>query len=132
MSDGRDELRDRFEDHLAEPSGSTEDTEDTDGSEDTAEADDAGDAGETGHTGHTETAEGSGDGDASDTTRSRSQYAMYLSESLQDELDETFEQFNAQRTLDGEPKVEKHRDFLESVVRAGLEADWEGRIDESE
>ena len=51
----------------------------------------------------------------------RSQYAMYLSEDLQKELNNSFERLNAQRVLDDTEKVEKHRHFLEGVVRAGLD-----------
>lgn len=63
--------------------------------------------------------------DRTQSIRERSQVPMYLSEALQEDLDETFELRNAQRTIDGKPKMEKNRDFLEAVVRAGLESDWE-------
>lgn len=91
MTDAKDELRDRFEEH-------TEDTGGTRGAQD------------------------------SDTTRSRSQYPMYLSEALQDELDETFKRYNAERTLDGQEEVEKHKDFLKEVVRAGLKGEWTDHV----
>lgn len=94
-----DDLMDRFDD--VEESDETESTEDTK---------------DTGHTRDTE------------STRSRSQYPMYLSEALQDELDQTFKRFNAERTLDDLEEVEKHKDFLEGVVRAGLDAEWEDYV----
>lgn len=100
MSDGKDELRNRFEERTPD-SEEPDDTEETDTTENT------------GHTRDTE------------STRSRSQYPMYLSEQLQDELDDTFKRFNAERTLDGKEEVEKHKDFLEGIVRAGLDQDWE-------
>lgn len=79
----------------------------------------------TGQTGHTEET-----GQTSGTrTRSRSQYPMYLSERLQDELDETYERERAERTLDGREAIEKHSDFLEAVVWEGLESDWEERLE---
>jgi hypothetical protein len=101
MSDEKPGLGDRFADHMDDP-------DETDGTSDT------------GHTDHSN----------QDTTRSRSQYAMYLPDELQAELDDVFERVNAQRVIDGEAKLEKHKDFLTAVVRAGLDADWEDELDE--
>lgn len=85
---------------------------------------------QTDDTGHTDTTDaGGGMSGQSGSTRSRSQYPMYLSDDLQEELNDTFDRFNAQRTLDGEGSVEKHKDFLEAVVREGLDGDWQSRID---
>lgn len=53
--------------------------------------------------------------------REQRHVAMYLSEALQEELNDSFERLNAQRILDDKEKVEKHRHFLEGVVRAGLD-----------
>lgn len=76
-------------------------------------------------TGHTDTTSSTKN---TESTRSRSQYPMYLSEQLQDELNQTFKRFNAERTLDGKEEVEKHKDFLEGVVRAGLDVEWEDYV----
>ena len=99
MTDPKDELRGRFQDHV-------EKSDNTDNTGNTEDADYAGDASNAQDT---------------DSTRSRSQYAMYLSEDLQKELNNSFERLNAQRVLDDKEKVEKHRHFLEGVVRAGLD-----------
>lgn len=103
-----DDLMDRFPDD-------EEKTQDSDGTNDTGDTDTAQEASDTGDT---------------ESTRSRSQYPMYLSDALQDELNTTFKRFNAQRTLDDEPEVEKHKDFLEAIVSAGLDAEWEDYIEQ--
>lgn len=95
--------------------------------------DDEDDADQTQDTGDTDTTEETNttqETSETESTRSRSQYPMYLNDDLQDELNTTFERFNAQRTLDDEPTVEKHKDFLEAIVSAGLDANWEEYIDQ--
>lgn len=57
----------------------------------------------------------------SDSTRSRSQYPIYLSGELQEELDDRYNKFNARRELDDREQVEKHRHFLEGVIRSALD-----------
>lgn len=57
----------------------------------------------------------------SDSTRSRSQYPIYLSGELQEELDDRYNKFNARRELDDQEQVEKHRHFLEGVIRSALD-----------
>jgi hypothetical protein len=57
----------------------------------------------------------------SDSTRSRSQYPIYLSGELQEELDDRYNKFNARRELDDKEQVEKHRHFLEGVIRSALD-----------
>lgn len=58
---------------------------------------------------------------SSDSTRSRSQYPIYLSGELQEELDDRYNKFNARRELDDKEQVEKHRHFLEGVIRSALD-----------
>ena len=57
----------------------------------------------------------------SDATRSRSQYPIYLSGELQEKLDDRYNKFNARRELDDKEQVEKHRHFLEGVIRSALD-----------
>jgi hypothetical protein len=54
-------------------------------------------------------------------TRDRTQYPMYLSEGHAQALNELFERFNAERVLEGEPKVEKNKHFNEAVAELVLE-----------
>jgi len=65
----------------------------------------------------------SGSTSSKGSTRSRSQYPMYLSEELQEELDDRFNKFNARRELNDEGQVEKHKHFLEGLVRSALDSD---------
>lgn len=55
--------------------------------------------------------------------RDRTNYTIYVSDSVRDDLDEQFRRFNAERTLDGKPEVQKHDHFIEAVLRAGLDHD---------
>lgn len=72
----------------------------------------------------TETAGGGTKSESATTaTRSRSQYPMYLSEELQEELDDRFNKFNARRELNDQEQVEKHKHFLEGLIRVALERD---------
>lgn len=65
------------------------------------------------------------------STRSRSQYPMYLSEALQEDLDDRFNKFNARRELDNEEQVEKHKHFLEGLIKSALElGDYEEYVEE--
>ncbi|MFB6177559.1 MAG: hypothetical protein ABEI99_10520 [Halobaculum sp.] len=70
----------------------------------------------------TESEDSSGRGDGS-PVRDRTNYTIYVSDSVRDDLDEQFRRFNAERTLDGKPEVQKHDHFIEAVLRAGLDHD---------
>lgn len=56
-----------------------------------------------------------------DTARSRSPFPLYITPDLKDGVQNRFEKFNAERTLNDEPKVEKHRHFMQGLLRAGLD-----------
>lgn len=53
--------------------------------------------------------------------RDRTNYTIYVSEGVRADLDERFRRFNAERTLEGKPEVQKHDHFIEAVLRAGLD-----------
>jgi hypothetical protein len=55
------------------------------------------------------------------TTRSRSPFPLYIQPSLKESVDGRFDRFNAERTLDDEPQVEKHAHFIQGLLRAGLD-----------
>jgi cobalamin biosynthesis protein CobT len=56
-----------------------------------------------------------------DTARSRSPFPLYITPVLKERTQKRFEKFNAQRTLNDKPKVEKHRHFMQGLLRAGLD-----------
>jgi cobalamin biosynthesis protein CobT len=56
-----------------------------------------------------------------DTVRSRSPFPLYVTPELKGTVQNRFEKFNAQRTLNDEPQVEKHKHFMEGLLRAGLD-----------
>jgi hypothetical protein len=55
------------------------------------------------------------------TVRSRSPFPLYVTPDLKETVQNRFEKFNAQRTLNDEPQVEKHKHFMEGLLRAGLD-----------
>lgn len=124
--DKGEELSDRF----STRSRPKEDPEDIESEDDVSDAQDTQDTDETddlGDTGHTQDTDDQDDldqtdtTDGGDTTRTRSQYAMYLPDALQEELDGLYDQYNGQSLIEGDGGIEKHKDFLEGVVRAGLD-----------
>lgn len=59
--------------------------------------------------------------DDAGTTRSRSPFPLYIRPSLKESVNQRFDRFNAERTLDDEPQVEKHAHFIQGLLRAGLD-----------
>jgi hypothetical protein len=55
------------------------------------------------------------------TVRSRSPFPLYVTPEVKGTVQDRFEKFNAQRTLNDEPQVEKHKHFMEGLLRAGLD-----------
>lgn len=117
--DPKDELRARFEDHRT-PS-ETDDAADTDNMSDSSNTHNTGSTGSTDKTESTGTQPGP-ERDP-DSTRNRKQVAFYLSEETRERLSERYDEYDALSKLAGEGGIEKHKDFLEPVVRAGLESD---------
>lgn len=54
------------------------------------------------------------------SVRSRSPFPLYVTPELKETVQHRFETFNAHRTLNDEPQVEKHKHFMEGLLRAGL------------
>lgn len=55
------------------------------------------------------------------TVRSRSPFPLYVTPELKKTVQNRFEKFNAQRTLNDEAQVEKHKHFMEGLLQAGLD-----------
>lgn len=55
------------------------------------------------------------------TVRSRSPFPLYVTPDVKQAVQDRFEKFNAQRTLNDEPQVEKHKHFMEGLLQAGLD-----------
>ena len=56
-----------------------------------------------------------------DTARSRSPFPLYITPELKEGVQKRFEKFNAERTLSDQPQVEKHKHFMQGLLRAGLD-----------
>jgi len=126
--DPKDELRARFEEHnTPNTSDSESETDQTDDAADTDNMSDSPNTHNTGSTGNTSEAENTGTQPGPerdpDSTRNRKQVAFYLSEKTRERLSERYDEYDALSKLAGEGGIEKHKDFLEPVVRAGLESD---------
>jgi murein L,D-transpeptidase YcbB/YkuD len=48
---------------------------------------------------------------------------VYLTEEFQEELNQAYTKANAQRVMEDKGEIEKHKHFLEAVMRAGLNHD---------
>jgi hypothetical protein len=99
-----------------------DDTSDTGSSSDSGSTGSTGSTDSTSETSSTESTRGP-DPDPTSTRRTRSKYAVYLTEEFQDELNEAYTKANAQRVMEDKGEIEKHKHFLEAVLRAGLEHD---------
>lgn len=55
------------------------------------------------------------------TVRSRSPFPLYVTPGLKNDVQNRFEKFNAERTLNDQPQVEKHKHFMEGLLQAGLD-----------
>lgn len=129
--DPKDELRARFEEHTTpdetETVSQAPDTDNVPDGSDTGDSGGSTNAHNTGSTGDADTSDSSGTSPGPnrdpDSTRNRKQVAFYLSETTRERLSERYDEYDALSKLAGEGGIEKHKDFLESVVRAGLESD---------
>ena len=101
--------------------GSTNSTGSSSDSKSTGSSDDAGNSGNTGTT--SERSRPGPDPDPTSTRSTRTKYPIYLTETFQEELNQRYKRMNAQRIMDDEPEIEKHKHFLEAVLRAGLDRD---------
>lgn len=61
------------------------------------------------------------DSETDGTVRSRSPFPLYVTPDLKETVQNRFERFNAQRTLNDKTQVEKHKHFMEGLLRAGLD-----------
>lgn len=61
------------------------------------------------------------DSETEGTVRSRSPFPLYVTPGLKETVQNRFEKFNAQRTLNDKAQVEKHKHFMEGLLRAGLD-----------
>jgi hypothetical protein len=61
------------------------------------------------------------DSETEGTVRSRSPFPLYVTPDLKETVQNRFEKFNAQRTLNDKAQVEKHKHFMEGLLRAGLD-----------
>lgn len=120
MSDELDrekELSERFSSHTKAASES----EDSSNANDSNGADDASTSHHSGDTGDTHGAKV--DKESIDRTRDRKQYVMYLPPELHQALNERFNRYDGIAKITAGDGIEKHKDFNEALVRAGLESD---------
>ncbi len=112
MTDPKDELGARFDKRRA-------DTEKDEGTADPNDTDNTSDSHNTGNTGDAGSKPGP-DRDES-ATRHRRQVPMYLPDAKADELDKLYERLDGRSKVAGEGGIEKHADFMMTLVEFAIE-----------
>jgi len=112
MTDPKDELGARFDERRA-------DTEKDEGTADPNDTDNTSDSHNTGNTGDAGSKPGP-DRDES-ATRHRRQVPMYLPDAKADELDKLYERLDGRSKVAGEGGIEKHADFMMTLVEFAIE-----------
>ena len=133
MTDPKDELGARFEDRrvdqASDDADSSEDTDQTDGTENTDNSYNTGNSNNTENmhdTGNVSKSGKPGPDPDPDSTRNRRQVPMYLSEPKADQLNELYDQLDGRSKVAGQGGIEKHADFMESLVE--LATDYEDEL----
>lgn len=131
MSDGKDELRQRF--NQARDDDDTPPAGDTSGRKPAEEVDNLGNIGNTEVAENTENTEDAGDtrstpaaDDREDATtgydwEDKYNYPLYVPREFGAELDRLYNQYDAKDKLDGGDGLEKHREFLFPIMQAAIE-----------
>lgn len=134
MTDPQDELSARFDDRRPDSDTTDtadhtdEDTEPDHGRQPAASAA-AGDSpttenpSHTGQTGNTDTTHKPGPDPTPDATRHRRQVPLYLPEQQADQLDALYQRLDGQSKVAGDGGIEKHADFMETLVEFALDHD---------
>ncbi len=127
MTDPKDELGARFENRRA---GGT-DTDDGAGSDESDHIDDASDSDGTSNTSNSSNVDNANDSDNSyntgsdskpgpnpdpTSTRNRRQVPMYLPDEKADRINQLYDQLDGRSKVAGQGGIEKHADFMESLV----------------
>lgn len=116
MSDPKDELSARFEERTPGTADEAEDT-DTPGS--------THDASHASNTGRADGSDDADDADEPDATRNRRQMPMYLPEDKIESMNRLYDRLDARSKLADEGGIEKHKDFMETVVAFALDHEAE-------
>jgi hypothetical protein len=112
MSDPKDELAERFENRRADTNESEESTS-------SSNMQNTGKINNSPNTGNTSNKPGP---DRDDTaTRHRQQVPMYLPDKKVDELNALYQQLDGRSKVAGEGAIEKHADFMETLVEFAIE-----------
>jgi hypothetical protein len=112
MSDPKDELAERFENRRADTNKSEESTS-------SSNMQNTGNLNNSPNTGNTSNKPGP---DRDDTaTRHRQQVPMYLPDKKVDELNALYQQLDGRSKVAGEGAIEKHADFMETLVEFAIE-----------
>lgn len=122
MSDPKDELGQRFNDRRPD----NEDDSDTEYN--TSNSDNSGNTGSPGSEGGS--GEKPGPDPSPDSTRNRRQVPMYLPDEQADRLNSLYEQLDGRSKVAGNGGIEKHADFMETLVDLAIEheADLAARL----
>jgi hypothetical protein len=123
MSDPKDELGQRFNDRRPDNEG---DSDSTDNASDAGNLNDSDNSGNTGYSGSGgSSSEKPGPDPSPNSTRNRRQVPMYLPDEKADQLNSLYEQLDGKSKVSGEGGIEKHADFMETLVDFAIEHEEE-------
>lgn len=84
----------------------------------------SGDAGNTGNTGDSGTTENASNAEDTGNTGKRQDvknYPFYIPVDLREELDQLYNRYDGKNKVEGGEGIEKHREFLEPIMRAAID-----------
>ena len=125
MSDPKDELGARFDNRRPDKDRDEDDMSQADNA---SNSDDAGNTSNSRNTGNSNNLNGSGNAGNkpgpdpnTNSTRNRRQVPMYLPDEKADRLNSLYEQLDGRSKVAGDGGIEKHADFMETLVDFAVE-----------
>lgn len=122
MSDPKDELGARFDDRRPDGDNEEENVSQPDDTHNSSGSDNSSDVNNSNNTGDSNnTSRKPGPDPNPDSTRNRRQVPMYLPDEKAESLNSLYEQLDGQSKVAGEGGIEKHADFMETLVDFAVE-----------
>lgn len=122
MSDPKDELGARFDDRRPDSDNEEENVSQPDNTHNASDSDDSSDVDNSNNTGNSgNSSRKPGPDPNPDSTRNRRQVPMYLPDEKAESLNSLYERLDGQSKVAGEGGIEKHADFMETLVDFAVE-----------
>ncbi|WP_257301165.1 hypothetical protein [Haloarchaeobius sp. FL176] len=122
MSDPKDELGQRFDDRRPDGNDKEGDMSQSDNTRNSSVSDDSSSSDNPNNTSDvSDTSDKPGPDPNPNSTRNRRQVPMYLPDEKADNLNSLYEQLDGRSKVAGEGGIEKHADFMETLVDFAIE-----------